>query len=253
MRVTPYGTHIITPQEPDLLQILDRYLPDMAPRSVLAITSKIVAICQGRLLPMEGIDRQELIAQEAERYLPPATSKYAVTLTIKNGLLIPSAGIDASNADGHYVLWPEGIQAVADTVRAYLCRRFQSPHMGVVITDSTTRPLRWGVTGVAIAHSGFQALNDYRGAADIFGRPLQFTQVNVADGLAAAAVLMMGEGGEQTPLAVLEDLPMVRFQDRAPTPQELQALRIEVEDDLYAPLLQPAPWLMGTAPPSVDP
>lgn len=242
MRVTPYKTHKITPDDGDLLQILDRHLPIMPPRSVLAITSKIVAICQGRVVPAEGTDKNQLIAQEAEWHLPPSSSKYAVTLTIKNGLLIPSAGIDASNADNHYVLWPEEVQQVANQVRAYLCQRFDCEEMGVLITDSTTRPLRWGVTGVAIAHSGFLALNDYRGQSDIFGRPLQFTQVNVADGLAAAAVLLMGEGGEQTPLAVLQELPLVQFQTRDPLPTELAALRIEPEDDLYAPLLQAVTW-----------
>jgi F420-0:gamma-glutamyl ligase len=127
-------------------------------------------------------------------------------------------------------------------VRAYLCDRFSRRHVGVIITDSTTAPLRCGVTGVALAHSGFLALNDYIGRKDVFGRPLRITKVNVAEALAAAAVLVMGEGNELTPLAVLADLPFVTFQGRNPTPAEVAVLHIKPEDDLYAPLLQAVKW-----------
>src|SRR6266508_2193439 len=69
------------------------------------------------------------------------------------------------------------------------------------ITDSKTAPLRVGVTGVTLAYSGFQALNDYVGTKDLFGRAWRMIKVNVVDALATAAVLVMGEGSEQTPLA----------------------------------------------------
>ena len=117
--------------------------------------------------------------------------------------------------------------------------------MGVLITDSTTRPLRRGVTGVALAHSGFAAIEDYVGRPDIFGHPLTVTKANIRDGLAAAAVLVMGEADEQTPLAVIADLPFITFQERDPTAEELAFLHISLEEDLYAPLLTRAPWQAG--------
>jgi len=101
------------------------------------------------------------------------------------------------------------------------------------------------VTGTAIAHSGFLAVNDYRGRPDIFGRLLQMTTVDVADALAAAAVLVMGEADEQTPLAVIDDLPFVCFQEHDPSPEELQQRWIDIKDDLYAPLLQGVEWQEG--------
>jgi F420-0:gamma-glutamyl ligase len=55
----------------------------------------------------------------------------------------------------------------------------------------------------------------------------------------------MGEADEQTPMAVIEDVPFVTFQERDPTGEELAALRISLEDDLYAPLLTRAPWRQG--------
>jgi F420-0:gamma-glutamyl ligase len=68
------------------------------------------------------------------------------------------------------------------------------------------------------------------------------TRVHVADALAAAAVLLMGEGDEQTPLAVINDIPFVEFQARNPTVEELQELQIALDDDLYAPLLKSVNW-----------
>jgi putative folate metabolism gamma-glutamate ligase len=244
MRVQAIVTHRIT-QDRDLNVLLDRYVTSLNEGSVLAITSKIVSICQGRLVSVGSVDKQALVEREADLYLPPSSSKYHISLTIKEHLLIPMAGVDESNARGHYVLWPLDVQGVANRVRVHLRERFGLRHLGVLITDSKTTPLRWGVTGTAIAHSGFLAVNDYRGRADIFGRPLQMTTVDVADALAAAAVLVMGEADEQTPLAVLEDLPFVSFQDSDPSPQELELRWIDMEDDLYAPLLQGVDWRKG--------
>lgn len=246
MKVHSIKTHKIT-DDRDLLALLDRYIPSLEERNVVAITSKIVSICQGRLVPVGSIDKQTLIEQEADLFLPPSSSRYQVSLTVKDNLLIPSSGVDESNANGQYVLWPQDTQGEANRVRAHLCRRFSLRHVGVIVTDSKTTPLRLGVTGVTIAHSGFLAINDFVGQADIFGRPLTMTRVNVADALAAVAVLIMGETHEQTPLAVIDDLPFVTFQDHDPTPEELQQRWISLEDDLYAPLLQGAAWQKGGA------
>jgi dihydrofolate synthase / folylpolyglutamate synthase len=245
MHITALKTRKITPAEHDLLAVLDAHLPTFADEAVLAITSKIVALCEGRVVKVGAADKQALIEAEADFFLPPDANRYHVTLTIKDNILIPSAGIDESNSDHHYVLWPQAAQQTANMLRVYLCQRFGLRHAGVIITDSKTTPLRWGVTGVAVAHSGFQALNDYIGRTDLFGRPLRMTKVNVADALAAAAVLVMGEGDEQTPLAVITDVALVHFQDRNPTQAELDSLHIDMADDLYAPLLNGVQWQAG--------
>jgi putative folate metabolism gamma-glutamate ligase len=244
MRIQPIKTHAIAPGERDLLAVLDRYLPALPERSVLAITSKIIAICEGRVRPLAGTDKRQLIAEEAERYLEP-DPKYGVSLTLKRDMLIATAGIDESNADGYFVLWPRDAQREADAIRSHLAQRFGLSEVGVVVTDSRTSPLRLGVTGVALAHSGFCAFNDYVGKKDLFGRALRMTKVNVMDALATSAVLVMGEGSEGTPLAVVEELPFVEFQPRAPSAEELAALRIALEDDLYAPLLTHVDWRRG--------
>ncbi len=244
MRARAVQTPIIPPSERDLFGILDRHLARLPERSVVAITSKIVAICEGRVRPLAGTDKQALIAEEADRYLP-ADPRWGVSLTLKQGLLIATAGIDESNSDGWFVLWPSDAQRSAHAIRAHLAARDGLSELGVVITDSRSTPLRPGVTGVALAHSGFLALNDYVGKPDLFGRPLRMTKVNVMDGLAASAVLVMGEGSECTPLAVLDELPFVTFREGSPSAEELARLRIAPEDDLYAPLLDGVAWRTG--------
>ncbi len=236
----------------NLLALVDRYIGELAEGTVLAITSKLVAICEGRFIRREAVPKATLIEREAEWFLPMARNAHGVVLTINHHRLIPNAGIDESNADGHYILWPADAQATANAVRLHLGRRFATRRLGVLITDSTTAPLRCGVTGIALAHSGFQAVNDYVGAPDLFGRRLRVTTVNVADALAAAAVYAMGEGAEQTPLAVISDLSSLVFCEREPSEAELAALRIEPADDLYAPLLQAVHWQPGRFPPGTS-
>ncbi|HEA84526.1 MAG TPA: putative folate metabolism gamma-glutamate ligase [Candidatus Wildermuthbacteria bacterium] len=245
MKITAIKTHKITVKDTDLFLVLDKYLPKLKEGSVVAITSKIIAICEGRVADPKDVDKDELIKREAEAYLPRSKSKYNLLVTLKNNMIVPSAGIDESNADGLYVLWPEDSQKTANKVREYLEKKFKIKNVGVVITDSRTSPLRWGVTGISLAHSGFSALNNYIGKKDIFKRVLNMTMTNVADGLAGAAVLLMGEGAEQTPLAIIEDVKFVKFQGRNPTTKELKQLCIKIEDDIYGPMLKGVKWRKG--------
>jgi F420-0:gamma-glutamyl ligase len=105
--------------------------------------------------------------------------------------------------------------------------------LGILITDSRVAPLRAGVCGIALGYAGFSGVRDYRGTSDIFGRPLKITQTNVADSLATAATLEMGEGKEQQPLAVIEGAP-VEFRENV----NKDELRIDIEDDMYGPLFE---------------
>lgn len=245
MQIKAVKTHKITPKSDTLKSLIDKYIKNFSENQILAITSKIVSICEGGVEKIGKVKKDDLIKREAEFYLPRTKSKYNFFLTIKRSLLVPSAGIDESNANGYYVLWPSDPQKTANTIRSFLCKKFKIKHAGVVITDSKTSPLRWGVTGAAIAHSGFYALNDLIGKPDIFGRKLMSTKVNVADAVASSAVVVMGESNEQTPLAVISDVPFVKFAGKNPTKKEIEGLKIALEDDLYAPILTKVKWRKG--------
>lgn len=245
MKILPIRTHKIFPKKGNILDILDLYLKSFQANSILVVTSKIVSLCEGNIVKVGTVDKDLLVAEESDHYIRRQDSKYNFILTIKRSSLAASAGIDESNADGNYVLWPKDPQKTANSIRKYLLRRFQLNYCGVIISDSKTTPLRWGTTGYAIAHSGFLALNDYIGKKDLFGREMHVTKANLPDALAAAAVVTMGEGNEQTPLALIEKLPFVQFQDRNPTHRELDELNITIEEDLYAPILKTAHWIKG--------
>ena len=245
MQVQVIKTRKVTPECCTIFELLDEAITGLEEGNVVAVASKVVAICEGSVVPLEEADKDELIAEHASSYLPRSLSRYNVSFTITNGRLAPGAGIDESNAGGYFILWPKDVQRSANEIRAYLRQKYNLKNLGVVITDSTTRPMQWGTTGVALAHSGFKALHDYIGTLDLFGRPFEFHKNNIAQGLAAAAVLPMGEGAEQTPIAVVRDVPFVEFQDHDPTEKELKSLEIAPEDDLYAPFFQNAPWQPG--------
>lgn len=245
MQVKAIKTHKITEKDTNIFAILDPYIKKFKNGDILVVTSKIVSICEGRIVKVGIVDKQTLVAQESEYYIPPETNKYNFSLTITQGMLTPAAGIDESNANGYYILWPKDSQKTANAIRKYVCERFSLENFGVIITDSRTVLLRWGTIGTALAHSGFLALNDYRFMPDIFGREMKVTQSSISEGLAAAAVVTMGEGSEQTPLAVISDVPFVQFQKRNPTKKELEALTLTKEEDIYSPLLTSVKWKKG--------
>ncbi|MFH0852842.1 MAG: coenzyme F420-0:L-glutamate ligase [bacterium] len=266
MKITTIRTGKIVPGMQTLENVLDSNIPPLKEGSVVAVTSKIISICEGRVVPVESAggsgktggsdktnkadkmnktDKAELVKREADFILYPKKQRYNIILTLKRNVLIPTAGIDESNGNGYYVLWPADPQKSANEIRAYLRKRFHIKDIGVIVTDSHTSPFRRGTTGVAIAYSGFQALRNYVGKPDIFGRTMKVTKANVADALAVAAVLVMGEGSEQTPLAIIEEVPFVGFQRRNPSAGELRGLYISIESDLYGPLLTSVKWHKG--------
>lgn len=162
-------------------------------------------------------------------------------LTIAHNTLIGSAGIDESNCDGYYVLWPKNPLSDAKVIASFLKNKFSLQNVGVIIVDSTSRPLRRGIIGTSIAHWGFQELNSYIGTKDIFGKTMQIARVNVAECLATSAVFAMGEGAEQTPIAIVKDIDNITFSG-AVGGSCYDDKAIPVQDDVYAPLLMSVKW-----------
>lgn len=253
MIVQAIKTHKITSKDKDILRVLDKYIVSLEENSVVAVTSKIISICEHSILKIENpVDEQnssakkeELIRENSQYYLPRASSKYNISFTITNNILSASAGIDESNGNGFYILWPKEPFGSANKIREFLRKKFGVKKLGVIITDSKTTPLRWGVTGFALSYSGIKPVKNYIGEMDLFGREFEYTKTSIIDGLASSAVLVMGEGVEQTPIATIEDVPFVEFSDEDPSPEEIAGLKIDAKDDLYAPLLTSVNWQKG--------
>lgn len=243
MKLKAMKTHAIKPGE-SITSILDQYISTLTDQVIVAITSKVLSLCQGRVIEKNSVpSKYALIEKEADAYLPEDQSLHNVHLTIKNNILIPSAGIDESNGNGMYILYPQNIQQTANVIWQHLCEKHRLRHLGVIITDSHTMPLRKGVTGITLGWCGFEPLYSYVGKPDIFSHPLQYTQINIVDALAASAVFVMGEGAEQTPIVLLEDVPKIQFLTRSPTQEEEQMIHIPLKEDIYAPLMKNANWI----------
>lgn len=224
MNVSAIRTRVFKEKE-DLDVFISEHIPTLLDGTVLAITSKIVALSEGRTAAVA--DREKIIAEESELVI---RTKYT-WLTIKDGTVMASAGVDESNADGKLVLLPKDSFAAAAMLREKLKVRYGLKELGILITDSRLLPLRAGVVGVALGYAGFKGVRDYRGTDDIFGRKLQYSRTDIADGLATAAVLEMGEGAEQQPLCVIGEAP-VEYTDTV----DRTELHIDIEDDVYRPL-----------------
>lgn len=234
MNVRAIKTEKVLPRSTTLAAFLDRSLKKFPEGSILVITSKIVALCENRVLPLEKISEATL-KKEADYYLPGNMSRYGVPITIKDNAFIARAGMDASNTSGYYSLLPRDSYATAKKVRTYLTKRFGIKKAGVIIVDSHSSPLRRGVTGVAIGWSGFKGLKGYEHVPDIFDNYFT-THANHVDALATAASFTMGEGNEQTPLALITNIPNIEFSATSPTPAELAYFKPPLKDDLFAPL-----------------
>ncbi len=192
-----------------------------APRDVLVVTQKIVSKAEGRYVELAGVepgDRAIALAQKALK--DPALvelvlrESVAVVRAVPNvlitrhrtGHVMANAGIDQSNLgpgrEGTVLLLPEDADASARALRADAAWS-DDPPPAVIISDSFGRPWRHGVVGVAIGADGLPSLVDRRGEPDRAGRSLEVTEVALADMIATAAGLMMGEGVEGVPAALV--------------------------------------------------
>ena len=224
----------------DLASFIKAAIPKLKEGSLLAVTSKIVALAEGRTAVVRNAKEKEaLIRRESSWALQTHPEWW---WTEKDGALLVNAGIDDSNADGKLVLLPKDSFASAQKLRSSLLQNYKIKKLGIIITDSRISPKRAGVTGMAVGYAGFKGVRDYRGEGDIFGRKLKVTMTDVADSLATAATLVMGEGNEQQPLAVIEDLPtgrqarLVEFVDKVNKAE----VQIPAEEDMYYPLFKAA-------------
>ena len=216
MKVITIKTRAMQPPQDDIYSLINESCLQAKERDVFIITSKILAIHQGRCIPINEIrNKDALIEKEADVFIPRCECPGEhVILTIKKHTLIPSSGIDESNANGYYILWPKNPEKEAKRICQYLKKKFSLKKLAVVITDSHCVPLRYGTIGISIGFYGLKPLKDYRGKKDIFGRILKITQTNIVDALAVTGVLVMGEGSERRTMAIIRDANFVKFTNK---------------------------------------
>jgi coenzyme F420-0:L-glutamate ligase/coenzyme F420-1:gamma-L-glutamate ligase len=214
----------------DLVAIIAQVLAEsgqtLRDRDVLVIAQKIVSKAEGRSVALDSVTpspRAQELARETgkdarvvELVLSESTEvlrhRRGVIVTVHRlGMVMANAGIDASNVarepgEARVLLLPEDPDRSAAELRARLAERF-GVDIGVVVNDSLGRAWRNGTVGAALGVSGLSAVVDLSGHADLFGRPLQITEVGIADELAAAASLIMGQADEGRPIVLARGVP----------------------------------------------
>lgn len=231
----------------DLFEVIRTALPSLEERSILVVTSKVVSLWENAVVdePRDRAEKEAIIFSQAQQYTAPSVSKFSTILTISGNMLSVNAGVDESNVESGFLLLPQNPYASAQKIWHFLREHYNLKEIGVVITDSVSMPLLWGVVGRAIAYCGFEPLFNRIGEKDLYGREIKMTQMAISQGIAAAAVLEMGEVAESTPLCVVSDVKAITFRDQPPTQAEIDASVIDINDDVFAPLLKNAPWQKG--------
>ena len=217
-------------------QSLDRILFDaleanaiaLASGDVVALCQKIVSKTEDRFVDLAGIEpgpRACTLAQTCgkdPRYVEVVMResidvvrcvKGVLIVRHRLGMVVANAGVDQSNIEGgdaRVLLLPEDPDLSAQRLRQSIRSAF-GIEVGVVITDSFGRAWRQGVCGVCIGCAGFLPLQDQRGRRDRHGRALRITQVAIADQIASAATLVMGEADEGLPIVVVSGLGPEHF------------------------------------------
>ncbi|HEY3696666.1 coenzyme F420-0:L-glutamate ligase [Phenylobacterium sp.] len=195
---------------------------------VLVVAQKVVSKVEGRLVALAGVEPGasaraaaakadkdpavlQLVEQESSEIMRVAPG--VVIVRHRSGQVLANAGIDASNISHEggerVLLWPADPDASAARLRRALEARF-GIKLAVIVSDSLGRAWRMGTTGTAIGVSGLRPIRDRRGETDLFGRTLIATVIGVADEIAAAASLVMGEATEGLPAAIVRGATYVR-------------------------------------------
>jgi coenzyme F420-0:L-glutamate ligase/coenzyme F420-1:gamma-L-glutamate ligase len=212
---------------------------------VLVVAQKAVSKAEGSLVCLKEVSPSaqayrlaeetgkdprlvEVILRESSRVLRARPGRLIVEQRL--GIICANAGVDRSNVAQKGGPWasllPLDPDASAEAIRARL-KRLSGRELAVIISDSQGRPFRQGSVGVAIGVAGLRPLDDRRGQTDLYGRPLASTVVALADQLASAAALALGEAGEGTPVVVVRG---VGYQQGRGSARELLRPR---EEDLF--------------------
>jgi coenzyme F420-0:L-glutamate ligase / coenzyme F420-1:gamma-L-glutamate ligase len=195
---------------------------------ILVVAQKIVSKSEGRLVNLSTVTASSRaialaeISQKDPRLVEVILGESNAVLRTRPGTIVvehrlgfvcASAGVDHSNVRGEggqaedwVLLLPRDPDASAQALRQTL-EATSGARLGVLIIDSHGRAWRLGTVGIAIGLAGLPGLEDLRGRPDLFGFRLQITQVGVADELAAAASLLMGQAAEGTPVVHARGFP----------------------------------------------
>jgi len=216
---------------------------------IVVVASKVVSLSEKNIVSLANVKptvlarslarRFDMLPEFAQVVLDESDGVYGgvpgVLLTLRNGDAIANSGVDRKNAPGNSVVpWPLDPQRSAEIFRRTVNRKL-GKRVGVVIVDSRVTPLRLGTIGLAVACSGFHPVRDSRGMKDLYGLKVRITLQALADGIAGAAQLLMGETRETVPFVVVRGAP-IRLAHRTGS----DSMTLPVKDCLYMSQIPPS-------------
>ena len=219
---------------PTILKAIDEKGLSLEDGDILVISSKFIALSEGRIIKLSKVKPSKEAEELAHTlHLPSSLAEVVLReadvvfsgvpgfiLTIKEGALVPNAGIDRSNIhQGYVILYPKEPFQQAERLRKKILL-YTGRKVGVVITDSRLLPTRKGTTGITLAASGFEPVKDERGKRDLFGNIMRVTQRALADDISAGAQLLMGETDESIPVIIARNTG-IKMKDKPITRKEL--------------------------------
>jgi coenzyme F420-0:L-glutamate ligase/coenzyme F420-1:gamma-L-glutamate ligase len=188
-------------------------------RDVIVITHVAVSKAEGNVVNLDEVspsERAKEIAQQTDK--EPALVEVILRETkeivrmrpnsliteTKSGIVCANAGVDRSNVEGerNIVLLPENTDDSAQKIRQEI-KRLTGCDVAVIVSDTHGRPFRMGEMNVAIGVAGIKPIRDRRGEKDLFGYVLRIKQTAIADELASAAELVIGQANEGIPVAII--------------------------------------------------
>lgn len=185
---------------------LDHAGAELRDGDIVVVASKIASKSLG--LVTHDVDKERVIAGETEYVVAERSSAGKTTRVVRSkaGPVMAAAGVDGSNTGelGGWLLLPRDPDAVCEALHEELTRRYGA-RLGVVLSDTSSRPWRVGQSDFALGAHGVKVTDDLRGGVDADGRPLEVTTRAVADEIAAAADLVKGKV-HAVPVAVVRGL-----------------------------------------------
>ncbi len=188
---------------------------------IFAIAQKIVSKSENRYLDIsslipskEALDLSKKLSKEPN-FIQAVLNESKRVVRYRMGVLIvehklgfihANAGIDRSNIDqtkDMVLLLPENPDKSAKKLSNFLSKYYKKD-ISVIITDTMGRPFRNGIVGFTIGSHNIECIIDERGKNDLYGNELKFTQIAIADELAAAASLLMGQAAEKKPVVIIK-------------------------------------------------
>lgn len=213
---------------------------------IITIAQKVVSKAEGRIVRLRDVNPSEkaeemakatmkdprlveLILKETRKLVKASTQ--IIIVEDRNGMVCMNAGIDKSNVQGDdaYAFLPLNPDESARKIRSEIIK-LTGKNVAVVICDTYSRPFRRAQVEFAIGIAGINPFKDYRGQKDLFGYVLKVKKVAIADEIASAAELAIGQGKEAVPVVIIKNLNRVEWMENA----SAEDLLISRQEDLFS-------------------